>query len=441
MDMDYLVTDYGAEGDGISNDAPAIQSAIDTCYNNGGGRVIVPGGRLFKTGSIILKSNIEFHLEKNAVLKASDNKDDYNGFDELENLDTGLKVPAHVNCEYEGRPKNFFIYAFDSHNISITGNGVIDGSAEIHQGEKFRYYIEGDSYPRIPMIFFEHLNNLAIRDITLTNSGFWTVHMAGCSDVLIKGIHIRNDLKMMNSDGIDPDHCKNVRIENCDIECADDCIVFKTTAAYKKYGDCENIKISDCRLTSTSAAIKFGTESESGFRNIHIADCSITRSNRGISLQLRDSGNIENITFTDISIDTRRFSGHWWGEGEPVAITAVDRKEGVKAGKIKNIRFKNLSCTGENGIFIHGNENTPIEDIEFENIKIVLKNKSTWEKANYDLRPCATDGKVHVKMSGAYLRYANDVRFKNFAVQVDESVKGSLAGKYDIADCKNVVKG
>lgn len=433
--MDYFITDYGAKGDGTTNDAPAIQSAIDACFKEGGGRVIVPGGRLFKAGSFILRSNIELHLKEEAILKASDNKADYSGFKELENLSTELLVPTHVNCEYEGRPKQFFIYAKDSSGIAISGKGTIDGSAEIYRGQTFKYYIEGDSYPRIPMLFFENLKNLDIRDVTLTNSGFWTVHLAGCEDVLIDGIKIRNDLKMMNSDGIDPDHCKNVRVKNCDIEAADDCIVFKTTAAYKQYGPCENITVSNCKLTSTSAAIKFGTESESDFRNIHVNNCSINRTNRGISLMLRDSANIEDVSFSNIKIETRRFSEHWWGEGEPIAITAVDRKKGVKVGKIKNIRFKDIDCESENGIFIYGNSNTPIEDIRFEDIKIRIRNKSRWEKANYDLRPCAGDGKVQAKMSGAYIRYADNVRFENFVVEAEEDMKEYLSGLYDIEDC------
>ncbi len=439
--MDYIITDYGAKGNGIADDAKALQAAIDDCFTNGGGRVIVPGPDLFKTGSFILKSNTELHIQEGATLRASDNKADYSGFSELENFDTDLKVPAHINCEYEGKPKQFFIYAADSKNISITGKGKIDGSAEIHHGEIFKEYIEGDSYPRIPMIFFENIKDLDIKDVTLTNSGFWTVHLAGCENVVIDGIKIKNDLKMMNSDGIDPDHCRNVTIKNCDIEAADDCIVFKTTAAYRQYGPCENIKVSDCRLTSTSAAVKFGTESESDFRNIHIDNCTITRTNRGISLMLRDSANIEDVSFSDITIETRRFSKHWWGEGEPIAITAVDRKEGVKAGKIKNIRFKNIECKSENGIFIYGTKENPVEDVSFDNIKIHLTNKSGYTKRDYDIRPCAGNGKVEAKMSGAYLRNARNVEFKNFKVEADEDMKSYLSEIYDIESCEDIVEG
>lgn len=79
-------------------------------------------------------------------------------------------------------------------------------------------------------------------------SAFWTTHLVGCEDVLISGIRILNNLRMANCDGIDPDHCKNVRITNCHIECADDCIVFKNTAAAMQYGACENIIVDNCTL-------------------------------------------------------------------------------------------------------------------------------------------------------------------------------------------------
>ena len=103
------------------------------------------------------------------------------------------------------------------------------------------------------------------------------------------------------------------------------------------------------------------------------------------------------VSFSDIIIETRRFSEHWWGAGEPIAITAVDRKDGVTVGKIKNVRFENITCVSENGIFIHGNKNKPVEEISFENVKIHLRNISHREIANYDLRPCASDGKGNSK--------------------------------------------
>lgn len=149
---------------------------------------------------------------------------------------------------------------------------------------------------------------------------------------MIDGIRILNNLRMGSSDGIDPDHCQNVRIVNCHIESADDCML-KNTEGAMEYGNCENIVVANCTLMSTSAAIKIGTESAALFNNIVVNNCNISKTNRGISLQLRDKGSIENAVFSNINIDTRHFSGeHWWGGAEPIAVTALPRKETTKPG-------------------------------------------------------------------------------------------------------------
>ncbi|MBQ1491934.1 MAG: right-handed parallel beta-helix repeat-containing protein, partial [Blautia sp.] len=203
---------------------------------------------MFKSGSLILGSNTELHIESGAVLKGSDDINDYARFADL---DTRRDVPSYVNCEYAGKPANYFLFAAGAENLRITGFGTIDGSEEIYYGEETPYFIDGAWYPRTPLLFLENIKHLTVKDVTLTRSGFWTLHMVGCTDVLVDGIRILNNLRLANCDGIDPDHCKDVRITNCHIECADDCIVLKTSGAYKAYGPTENILIRGCTLTST----------------------------------------------------------------------------------------------------------------------------------------------------------------------------------------------
>ena len=291
----------------------------------------------------------------------------------------------------------------------------------------------------MPMLFLENITHLTLHRVTLTNSAFWTVHMVGCKDVLIDGIRIINNLRMASSDGIDPDHCQNVRIVNCHIESADDCIVLKNTESAMKYGNCENIIIANCTLMSTSAAIKIGTESESSFRNIVVQNCNISKTNRGISLQLRDKGSIENAVFSNINIDTRHFSKeHWWGGAEPIAVTALPRKEETKLGHIRNIRFQNINCCSENGILIYGDTPESIRDISFEHVYLELKAKTSWTRNYHDLRPNCRESVITDHLYAVYACNTTGVSFADITVEVDEALSREMPEKYYIKNCSGM---
>ena len=431
----YNILDYGAVGDGKHMDTEAIQRAIDDCADNGGGRVIFPGGCVFRSGTLQLRSNVELHLESGAVLKAGDHLED---FGDISKIRRTQELPSYANSDYNGAPLLYFLYCKDCTNVSITGLGCIDGNESLFYGKITKWHIDGAFYPRMPLLFLEGVSHLTLHQITLQNSAFWTVHMVGCTDVLIDSIRIFNNLRMGSSDGIDPDHCKNVRIINCNVECADDCIVLKNTENAGKYGACENIIIANCTLKSTSAAIKIGTESEGVFRNIIVQGCCISGTNRGISLQLRDSGSIENVLFSNLNIETRRFSPeHWWGSGEPIAVTALPRKETTALGYIQNVRFENINCIGENGILIYGQTPEHIRKLRFCGVSLKMRTLTNWPKYEHDLRPSCNLQRVDAAPYYVYAAGAEDVSFSDFVTEADAEMTQGLKGLFCVENCSN----
>ena len=426
----YNVMQYGAKGDGKTNDAFAIQHAIDDCAKNGGGTVVLPSGKVFYSDSIRLRANVDLHIQKGARLKATDNIDGYIRPNKLIND----PKTALIGNPVTGKPSFVFIYAFEADNCTISGEGTIDANGHAFVQRKDRYYVTGDFYPRPTAIYVEKSNHITFKEFTVVDAPFWTLHPAGCDDVLIDRIRILNDLDVANSDGIDPDHCSNVRIIGCHITCADDCICLKTSKGNSEYGPTENVVIEGCTLVSTSAAIKIGTEGVGDFRNVIVSNCVISKSNRGLSIQIRDGGNVENVTYSNIIIETRRFCPDWWGTAEPIVITTFNRDENTKSGKIKNIRFFNVTAKGENGVLIHGNAENIIEDVTFENCQIQLTKTSKWDCGLYDLRPCLDWGVEKYSNSAFFIRYAKDV-----LIAKTKTSWGKLCDSYKYAiDAENV---
>lgn len=414
----YDITNFGAIGDGLTNNATAIQLAIDTCSEQGGGMVYIPAGT-FMTGPFNLKSNVEFHVSANATVLANPDEMVYTQSAFKENYGEG----------------SIWIGGKDAVNVTISGQGTIDGNGPAFMGpeEKAAFVLKDfDVFDRRPHLFTPiNFRNLIIKDVTFRNSAYWCLHLVGCNDVVIHGIKLLNNLKIRNSDGIDPDHCKNVRISDCYIESGDDCICPKTRREYEEYGPTENITVTNCIMTSTSCSIKLGSENMDAIRNVVFSNCIIRNSNRGIGIQNRDEGIVENILFNNIIIEGRHFDNVWWGKAEPIYVTAYKRQPGNardanwrfakgqtegRVGEVRNIVFSNITAKSENGVFV-GGEPGKISNIRFHNIHLEIEKNTAYEGGLYDLRPSDTVGILNAGTSGFYLSEASQISIQNCSIR------------------------
>lgn len=409
----YDVTRYGAKGDGVTDDAAAIQKAIDACAVKGG-RVLFPAGHVFVSGPIELKSDTEYYFEPNSVLLANPNESIYH-------------LSAFGENEGEGM---LWIYARDAENISIAGHGTIDGNgiafmgAELEDSYELKELADPAFDPRPHVLTFFGVDKLNIKDITIRNGAYWTVHLVGCYDACIEGISLLNNLKIRNGDGIDIDHSRKVRIADCFIESGDDCICLKNRREFEEYGVCEDIVVTNCVMTSRSCAVKIGSENMDSIANVLFDNCIIRASNRGIGIQNRDEGTVRNVVFSNMIVEGKLFSDVWWGKAEPIYVTSYPRAtanhkdanwrfpkgatEG-HCGEVSNIWFRNIVCDSENGSFIGGDTPDKVNNIHFENVSLTIRKSDKYDGGVYDRRPCKGEGFVAAPAQDIYIEQAADV--------------------------------
>ena len=396
MCQEVLITSFGAVADGLTNNSQAIQSAIDEVSGNGGGKVIVPAG-IFLTGSFQLKANVDFHLSEGAKILASSNYEDYLPEHSVDRVTAGEVVEDVL-------PRRAFIVAFKAHNLRITGEGQINGSADEFILERGQYIhsmrgpVGGKSqYLERPFtIFIIESNDVLLENFTIKDPAFWALRATGCKNLLIDGIHILTDLMVPNADGIDVDRCQNVQIRNCELITADDSISLKSCAGTSQYGVLENVIISNTYMKSTSGAITIGTEACGDIRNVLVTDCIVEDSHRGFAVRPREGGTVSNVLFTKSRVSTRAFSDSWWGHGEALHVTASSwddpgrgtdgNPERLLAGKVDGVRFSHLDVHTEAGILVWASAPELIKNVDFESVTITLDNSSKWS-ARIDLRP------------------------------------------------------
>jgi polygalacturonase len=324
---DFPITQFGAKGDGVTLNTGAIAAAIEACNKAGGGRVVVPAGS-WLTGAVHLKSNVNLHLAQDAVLKFSRDPKHY--------------LPL-VFTRWEGiELMNYspFIYAFEQENIAVTGKGVIDGQSDTShwwpwKGLKVGGWKEGEpnqlparaklfamaeqnvpvaerlfgegSYLR-PMFFQPYrCKNVLLEGVSLRGSPMWQVHPVLCTNVIVRNLDIM--AHGPNTDGCDPESCKDVLIDNCTFDTGDDCIALnsgRNADGRRLHTPCENVVVRNCRMKDGHGAVTVGSQISGGVRNLFVEDCQMDSPNLNVALRFKNNalrgGVLEDLHFRRIAV-------------------------------------------------------------------------------------------------------------------------------------------
>ena len=432
----------GAKGDGKTDDAAAIQQAIDQCSEQGGGIIAFSPGHTYLCGPVRLKSNVVLFLASTAVIKANPDESIYH-------------LSAFGANEGEGM---LWLYADGAENILITGQGVIDGNGVAFMGKEL-----DDSYELKPVTTFDprphvltltDVRNVTVRDVTIKDGAYWTLHFVGCDGVVVDGINLLNNLKIRNGDGIDIDHSRNVRIANCHITSGDDCICLKNRRESEKYGSCHDIVVTNCVMTSRSCAIKIGSENVDSIYNVLFDNCVITASNRGLGIQNRDEGTVTDVVFSNILLDCRLWSDVWWGKAEPIYVTSYPRANGNhkdanwrfpkgqttgRCGEVSRIWFNNIQATSENGCFIGGDTHDKVNHIYLNNITLAMRKVTAYESGVYDKRPCRDEGFIRDKVHGIMVENASDIIVNGLIMDWGKGDFPNKGGAHKETNARNVI--
>ena len=436
---DYDITAYGAKSDTTVLSTQALQQAIDDCSKAGGGRVVVPAGN-YKTGTIVLKSDVHLYLEHGATLYGS----------------TDLKDYRPVKSDYVSLRTQTstiqLIYADKVSHVTIDGYGTIDGRGRAFL--KLSWNDEGITRPHL--IRFIQSQDITVRGITLRNSGCWMQHYLACDRVRIEDIQVYNR-NNYNNDALDIDGCHDVVVRGLLSDSDDDGITLKSTSPRL----CENVRISDCVLSSHCNAVKLGTETNGGFRNINISGIVVKPSadqssqffgapskmgTSALSLEIVDGGVMENVSVSNFTVE---------GTESPIFIRLGNRGRGYQlrepakglsgtgnddtitelipidhVGRIDGVRIHHFQVrnAGPVGCSITGLPGHPVRHVWLSDISI---HQQGGVKAS-DL-PAIRDSVVNEKSKaypeatmwgnlpakGFYLRHTRDVHFDGVEVQTE----------------------
>ena len=408
---DYVITEFGAKNDTTVLSTEAVQRAIDACSENGG-RVVVPAGS-YKIGTIVLKSNVNLHLEAGATLYGSTDLRDYRRM-----KSSFVSLRTHT-------PTIQLIYADSVENVVIDGYGTIDGRGRGFK--KLSWNDEGITRPHL--LRFIQSRDIVVKDVSLRNSGCWMQHYLACDCVRITGIKVTNR-NNYNNDALDLDGCHDVIVSGVMADSDDDGITLKSTSPRL----CEDIVIENCIVSSHCNAVKLGTETNGGFRNIMIRGIVVKpsadqmtkffgreRGTSALSLEIVDGGVMENVSVDGMNII---------GTESPIFVRLAHRGRGWTFSKSGVDAFVGQSVAGGNE---GGSAATKPDSVE-----TVGRMRSIFIN-NVRARDCGNYGSSITRLVG---HEVEDVRVSNVSIRqrggirradlkrIDEALRDEKAAEY-----------
>jgi len=426
----FDVLKYGAAGDGKTLDSAAIQRAIDeAAAHSGKAQVLVRGGRKYLVGTLELKGGIDFHLADDAQLLVSTKREDYRG---------GLA--GSVAADTMANAAGGVLIAEGAVGLRISGTGSLQGRAKefmTRYDPAGGWWIPGPFRPK--MFVLTRCTDLEVRDITFAEAPNWGLHMLGCDHVLVDNVKVRNLLDVPNCDGIDPDHSRNVEIRNCDLVCGDDGVVIKTSRQKTDYGECADIHVHDCTIETQDAGLKIGTETTSDIHDVRFERCKIKNSSRGLCIQLRDEASVYNIDFRDITFHSHYFADPWWGRGEAISFTAIQRTLSTKPGTLHNVTVTNVMGIAENSVRICGTAQSRVRDVVLDRVSVTLERTTKFPGALFDNRPTTAQPAIEPHDTpGFSIEHADNVTLRDCTVKWGSDVPESFSYAVETKDATGV---
>ncbi|MBQ8279800.1 MAG: glycoside hydrolase family 28 protein [Roseburia sp.] len=424
------VRDFGAKGDGVSDDTKFIQAAILSCPKES--RVLVPAGT-YKITSLFLKSNLNLELAKGAELLAETDRYAYPMFPAL--IESYDETDEYNLGTWEGNPLPMFagiITGVDVENVLIYGEGTINGNASKENWWHNPKVMVGAYRPRL--FFINHCNHVTLQGVTCCNSPSWTLHPYFSNDLKFYNLTVKNPSDSPNTDGLDPESCKNVEIAGVKFSLGDDCIAVKSGKIYmgrKHKTPSENLHIRQCLMENGHGAVTIGSEMAGGVINLVVEDCLFSHTDRGLRIKTRRGRGkdaiIDNVIFKNIKMDhvMTPFVANSFYFCDPDGKTAyVQSREAMEVDDrtphIKRMVFEDIEAKNCHVAAAHfdGLPEQKIDEIVMKNVSVTYTDNPKCDV------PAMSEGVEACTLKGIFANNVKKLTLENVVVtgQVGEAI-------------------